>query len=100
MGGRRQVLPLFTSANPNRVLFECELTVNGEVKPAYQISQFLVVLDHAEQVHEVAVVVVEDLFLCPRLSEEHLGAAHTGLDVDTVLRHHGQDGIDDAALVS
>ena len=35
-------------------------------------------------------------FLGSWLAKEYLGAAHTRLNVDIVLRHHGQDSVDDA----
>ena len=82
------------------VLLKDQFRVDGEIQPSDKEDQFLVVLDRSEQIDKVAVVVVEDFLLCPWLSEEDLSAAHTGFDVNAVLRHHCQDRVDDATLVS
>lgn len=64
------------------------------------LGQLFIVLNHSEQIHQVAVIVVEDFFLRLWLTEEHLRTAHTGFNVDIVLWHHGQDSVNDATFVS
>ena len=82
------------------VLAEDQFRVDGEIQTSDKEDQFLVVLDRSEQIDKVAVVVVEDFSFCLWLSEEDLSAAHTGFDVNAVLRHHCQDRVDDATLIS
>ena len=82
------------------VLLKDQFRVDGEIQPSDKEDQFLVALDCPEQIDKVAVVVVEDFSLCFWLSEEDLSAAHTGFDVNAVLRHHCQDRVDDTTLVS
>jgi len=82
------------------VLSEDQFGVDGEIQSPDEEDQFLVALDRPEQIDKVAVVVVEDFSFCLWLSEEDLSAAHTGFNVNAVLRHHCQDRVDDATLIS
>ena len=77
-----------------------QFRVDGEIQPSDKEDQFLIALDCPEQIDKVAVIVVEEFSFCLWLSEEDLSAAHTGFDVNAVLRHHCQDRVDDATLVS
>ena len=75
-------------------------SIRKRAKKQYKEDQFLIALDCPEQIDKVAVIVVEDFSFCFWLSEEDLSAAHTGFDVNAVLRHHCQDRVDDATLIS
>ena len=81
------------------VLAENQFRVNRQIKPPDEEDQLFIALDRPEQINKVAVVVVEDFFLCPWLPEENLSAAHTRFDINTMLRHHCQNRADDATLV-
>ena len=82
------------------VLPEDQFRIDREIQPSQKEDQLLVALDRPEQINKVTVVVVEDFSFCLWLAEEDLSAAHTGFDVNAVLRHHCQDRVDDATLVS
>ena len=81
------------------VLTENQFRVNRQIKPSDEEDQLFIALDCPEQIDKVAVVVVEDFFLCPWLPEENLSAAHTRFNINTVFRHHCQNRIDNATLI-
>ena len=76
------------------------LRMEGEVEPANEFGQVGRALQDPEEVDQVAVVVVDDLLFRRFFPQEHLRAAHAGLDVHAVFRHETGDHVVDAAFVA
>ena len=63
------------------------LGVEGQIQTAKQIREFFTALEYPKELHQIAVIIIDDFSLRRFLSQKHFGASHARLDVSLVRRH-------------
>ena len=82
------------------IRFEKLLGVEGQVQPSYQICQLFTTLQHSEELHQVAIIVVDDFSFRRPFSQEHLRTSHTCFHICFMGRHKGIYCCVDASFAS